>query len=127
MIFKALQAELFGNSLETHWGRKNSEFNLAMENNDAWKMSDIMILRRLESTFIENVWKSVSYGSEIFVSENFYFKNKLSAIPKSFASERFVQMEAGPFAFPEFNRLKNALPRPRPRPTASTLADKIKT
>ena len=98
-----------------------------MENNDAWKMSDIMILRRLESTFIENIWKSVSYGSEIFVSENFHFKNKLSAIPKSFASERFVQMEAGPFAFPEFNRLKNALPRPRPRPTASTLADKIKT
>ena len=50
----------------------------------------------------------------------------MSPIPK-FSSERFVQIEEGPFAFPEFNLRKNALLRPRPRPTASTLADRIKT
>ena len=57
---------------------------------------------------------------------NFHFKNKLSAIPK-LSSERFVQIDEGPFAFPEFSLRKNALLRPRPRPTASTLADRIRT
>ena len=82
---------------------------------------------------MKSLKKSDSYERAIFISEfeiqiifTFHFKNKLSAIPK-LSSERFVQIDEGPFAFPEFSLRKNALLRPRPRPTASTLADRIRT
>ena len=91
----------------------------------------VIVSRLLEWTFIEifekiwHLWES-DFHPRVWDSNNFHLRNKLSAIPNS-SSERFVQIEEGPFCFPEFNLLRNALLLPRPRPTASTLADRIKT
>ena len=81
--------------------------------------------------FYWNLWKNwhlweSDFHLRVWDSNNFHLRKRLSAIPNC-SSERFVQIEEGPFAFPEFNLLKNALLRPRPRPTASTLADRIRT